>query len=193
MQIKDPRTIQQEDLPLFVYSDNARDLISFLITWRTKGLWNHVMLEVNAGKFAWQSMSIFNSYRENDMAVYLKTGMRLDIYCLVNNTPEINLAARKYVADRLKSSWWNKSYDFIGILGQAIGLPKIHTPGLEYCSVDVTNCLKSISHLLPDYDQKIINSIPDEVNPQELHDIMVANPMVFKEYGFYESDEGIIV
>lgn len=189
MQINDPRHIPQSNLPLFVFSDNAIDLISFLITWRTKGIWNHAMSLTTAGKLDVQAWS----YTEVPIQDYMKKGSRLDFYTLVNSSPSVSIAAQGYVSNRLKQPWYKKTYDWIGIFGQAIGFPKIHTPGLEYCSVDVTNLLKSISHLLPLKDQLVINAIPDEINPQALHDYFVANPKVFKEYGYYESDEGVIV
>lgn len=188
LEIKDPRTIVQKDLPLFVFSDSSTDIVSFLITWRTKGNWNHAMLAVNQGKFAIQSIG----YTEQDMSIYMKKGARLDFYKLVNLPLGIPLFASQYVSKRLSQPWWTKMYDWIGIFGQAIGFPKIHTPGLEYCSVDVTNCLKSICRLLPKADQDVIMNIPNEVNPQQLHDIMVANPSVFVQYGSYEADEGIL-
>ena len=187
--IQDPRRIPQSDLPLFVFSDSATDLVSFLITWKTKGNWNHVMVAGTSGKFAVQSIG----YTEQHMDVYLKKGSRLDFYSLVNATPAVALAVQNYVSTRLAKPWWTKMYDWIGIFGQAIGFPKIHTQGLEYCSVDVTNCLKSITQLLPAYDAGCIVMIPDELNPQQLHDYMVLNPTVFKNYGEYESDEGITV
>lgn len=189
MKIQDPRTILQTDLPLFVFSDSATDLIAFLITWRTKGTWNHAMLAVYQGMFTSQGWT----YQSFPMDGYMKKGFRLDFYKLVNMTPKAAAAALEYTTTRLKKPWWTKMYDWVGIFGQAIGLPKVHTPGLEYCSVDVTNCLKSIAFLLPTRDCKIILRIPDEVTPQELHDYMVANPEVFCEYGNYEADEGVII
>lgn len=187
--ISDPRTIPDGDLPLFVFANNSTDLISFLITWKTKGTWNHAMLAVNKGKFVSQA----TTYSEFPMDAYLKKGCRLEFYALVNMTPQASFIAQQYVTTRLSKPWWTKMYDWLGIFGQAIGLPKIHTPGLEYCSVDVTNCLQTIAQYLPDYDKKVINNIPDEINPQDLHDVMVINPSVFKLYGQYEADEGVIV
>lgn len=189
MQISDPRQIPQSDLPLFVFSDSATDLVSFLITWRTKGIWNHAMSLTTAGKLDVQSWT----YSQVKMETYMKKGSRLDFYCLVNATPQTIIWAQAYVYKRLKSHWWVRIYDWVGIFGQAIGIPAIHTPGLEYCSVDVTNLLKNIVCTLPPHDQDVIYAIPDEINPQSLHDYMVAHPEVFKEYAFYESDEGVVV
>jgi hypothetical protein len=187
MQITDPQTIPQSSLPLFVFSDSATDFIAFLITWRTKGTWNHAMLLANQDKFAAQAWT----YAEVPIAVYMKKGSRLEFFSLVNTTANIEKAVQDYVSRRLAAPWWHKVYDFVGILGQAVGMPKIHTPGLEYCSVDVTNCLKTIANLLPTADQATIDAIPNEINPQDLHDYMVMNPKTFALYGQYEADEGI--
>lgn len=189
MVIADPRQIPQNDLPLFVFSDNTTDFISFLITWRTNGTFNHAMFTRLQGKFVWQGWS----YQEGMMDTYMKKGCRLKFFKLVNQTPDTVTDLSAYVTARMKRPWWTKAYDFLGILGQAIGMPGIHTPGLEYCSVDVTAALKSIAPSLPAKDLLVIGAIPSEINPQELHDYMVSNPSVFRIYGEYEFDEGIIV
>lgn len=198
MDINDPRAIQQNDLPLFVFANSSTDLISFLITLRTQGNWNHAMLCVDAGKLAWQAMSVVNAYREAPMDPYLKKGSRLEFFSLTClNKSAVMQYAQTYVSNRLKQPWYKKAYDFIGVFGQLIGFPKIHTPGLEYCSVDVTNCLKYLvsvaSAYLSEEAVNVISAIPNEINPQDLHNLMVANPTIFTLYGQYESDQGVVV
>lgn len=188
MQITDPRSIPQSDLPLFVFSDNTTDLISFLITWRTRGAWNHAMLALNEGKFVWQGWT----YQEGKMETYMKKGSRLEFFTLVNMSPEVRILLTSYVVNKIKLPWYKKLYDWIGIFGQAIGLPKIHTPGLEYCSVDVTLALKTVAPALSPAEQYIINAIPDQINPQDLHDYFMKYPAIFRQYGEYEADEGVI-
>jgi hypothetical protein len=84
------------------------------------------------------------------------------------------------------------SYDFLGVAGQLIGrvIPGaqnlIHTPGLEYCSVDVIRHLVNACPYLPKSDQLIINAIPRETNPEKLWQIILDNPQTFSVYGIYQ-------
>ena len=186
-QILDPRTIPQSDYdvsPFFVSKGGGTDIMSKLIRWRTKSWCEHSMLSINPGKFVWESAS--NWYGEGKMDSYLVPNNKLVFYQLVNCTPETTSALRQYVYNRINSPWWNKMYDYVGILGEALGTPKIHTPGLEYCSVDDIHALKTIAPTLPHADQLIINSIPDEENPGYLDMVMLNAKTVFKEYGVYQ-------
>jgi len=189
MDIPDPRKIPQTDFPLFIFANNSVDLTSFIVTWRTKGTWNHAMLARTQGLFVSQAWT----YAEFDMARYMKPGVRLRFFTLKNADQTTVTAINGYIAARLKAPWFHKLYDWIGIFGQAIGLPAIHTPGLEYCSVDVVKALKTIAWTLPEIDQNIIAGIPDESHPQQVHDVMWSFPQTFVMYGGYEGDEGVVV
>lgn len=187
--IPDPRLIPQTDLPLIVLANKTNDFIAGTINLRTNGSWDHAMTIINQGKFCTQGLT----YSEVPMEDYLKRGGQLKFIKLVNSNPEFNQAFKKAVLSRLGSPWWHKFYDFIGIFGQAIGMPWIHTPGLMYCSVVDIALLKASCIYLPSKDQQIINTIPNESSPQSLDDIFKSNPGIFATYGIYLSDEGIIV
>lgn len=190
MLINDPRLIPQLDMPLIVLSEQKTDFVSFLIDWRTKGSWDHVMLSINQGKFVCQD---FGGYHEIPMDGYLKKGGELKFVKLLNSNQEFINAFRKSVLDRLSLPWYRKTYDFLGIFGQAIGQPWIHTPGLEYCSVDVIRHLKNACQYLPLLDRNIIMAIPPESNPQYLDEVICMNPSVFSIYGQWDSDSGVII
>lgn len=189
MNVQDPRLISQNDLPLIVLSEQKNSFISFIIDWRTKGSFDHAMLSINCGKFACQS---FSGYAEVDMKDYFIKGGQLRFIKLVNGNESFNQAFRSSVLSRLASPWYHKMYDFLGIFGQAIGQPWIHTPGLEYCSVDVIRHLKNAAKNLPDHDCQLILSIPAESSPQDLDNIICAHPEVFSIYGEWEGDIDII-
>lgn len=157
--------------------------MSCLIRWRTKSWCEHSMLGIEPGKFVWESSASW--YGEGKMDSYLVPNNCLKFYTLVNQTPATITALQTYVQNRINSPWYDKLYDWIGILGEAVGTPKIHTPGLEYCSVDDIHALKSIVDTLPHADQLIINSIPDEENPGYLDMVMVNAKTVFNLYGVY--------
>jgi len=188
LQIADPRLISQNTMPLLV-ACNQTDFISEAIDWRTNipGIepFDHFMLSINQGKFACQSMGIFNAYKEIPMANYMTKGTTLAFIQLVNNSPAFTSAFTKSVQKRLLAPWWQTQYDYLGIFGQAIGQTWIHTPGLEYCSVDVIRHLVNACPFLPKADQQVINNIPRESNPEGLWQIILQNPNTFFVYGLY--------
>jgi len=187
--INDPREIPQSDLPLLVLANTTSDFIADAIDIRTGGSWDHAMVCINAGKFCSQGMT----YSEVSMENYMKKGSQLKFIKIVDGGPAFNIAFRNAVQDRLKLPWYRKMYDFIGIFGQAIGCPWIHTPGLDYCSVADITLLKQAANWLPMVNDRVIKAIPDESNPQNIDNIAKANPTIFSTYGVYLSDEGVTI
>jgi hypothetical protein len=188
--IIDPRTIPQSMEPT-IWFCNENNFIAEAIDWRTdiKGLhpWNHAMLSINQGQFVWESMSLWNAYREGSMSTYMNLGSQLGCVTLVNNSPAFANAFAKSVQQRLSRPGIENSYDFLGVFGQLVGLPElIHTPGLEYCSVDVIRHLVNACPYLPKADQLVINNIPSETNPEQLWQIILNNPQTFSVYGIYQ-------
>lgn len=188
MQVNDPRLIPDTDLPLIVFADQTDGLMAFLIKWRTKGEYNHVMIMHKP----WYVASQGNTYTEFPISRYMLHGGRLKFFRLVLLTSAAKIALINNIQDELKKSWWQRSYDYLGLLGQAIGLKWLNMPGLHYCSEDVVYHLKEISEYLLTAQQKIINEIPNHGSPQELHDYFQRNPTVFSEYGKWEADDGVI-
>lgn len=184
LSVWDPRSIPQSDFPFIVSKGGGIDPISRLIRWRTRSWCEHSMLAINPGKFVWESATSW--YGEGPMEKYMIPDTCLKFYQLVNMNPAAYSALRKYVGDRIASPWWHKLYDWVGIMGEALGTPKIHTPGLEYCSVDAIHALESMVTALPAQDDVLINNIPQEENPGYLDQVMVNYPKVFKLYGVYQ-------
>lgn len=184
--ILDPRTIPQSDFPFIVSKGGGIDLMSRLIRWRTNSWCEHSMLAINPGKFVWEDTA--NWYGEGPMEHYMVPNVCLKFYQLVDMNPASFDLLRKYVATRISSPWYDKIYDWVGILGEAIGFPKIHTPGLEYCSVDAIHALGAMVPSLPSIDNQVIRSIPSEENPGYLDLLMLNYPKVFRAYGTYQYD-----
>lgn len=175
--ILDPHSIPVEEYPFIVSKGGGIDPLSRLIRWRTNSWCEHSMLAVNPGKVIWESASSW--YGEGDMSIYMVPNTCLRFYSLVNINPQAIQALRDYVTGRMKSPWYNKLYDWVGILGEAVGLPKIHTPGLEYCSVDAIHALEAMAVDLDNYNKTIITNIPVEENPGYLDLYMNSYPSVF--------------
>ncbi len=196
LDIKDPRTILENDEPLLIFC-NEKGFIADVIDWRTdiEGVhpWDHAMLSIDQGKFCSQFMGVFNAYREIPMENYMKKGVQLGFVKLVNNNADFTAAFKKSVQKRLTARWWVTMYDYLGILGQAIGFPPLHTPGLRYCSVDVIRHLVNACPYLLKSDQLVINNIPKETNPEALWKIILSNPQTFSIYGIYDSATGVTV
>jgi len=188
--INDPRILGSSLGPWIVLSNNILDPIAQAIDFRTdiQGIdpVDHAMVSINPGEFVWESMSLWNSYREGKMETFMVKGGQLKFVNLVNNNPDFAAAFSKSVQKRLSRPGFENSYDFLGIFGQAIGLPWIHTPGLEFCSVDVIRHLVNACPYLPKSDQLVINAIPRETNPEKLWQIILNNPQTFNFYGQWQ-------
>lgn len=180
MYIKDPAQLPVSEEPFIVLCNQKNDLIGWLIDVRTdiKGIapTDHAMLSKDPGRFVCQD---FSGYHDIPMTNYMKPGSQMDFVTLVNNNPAFTAAFRASVDARLKAPFWEKGYDYIGIVGQAIGCPWLHTPGLRFCSVDVIRHLVNAVAKLPKDDQHIINNIPAESNPELFREIITHNPGTF--------------
>lgn len=196
--IKDPRTISTSEGPWIVFYNNLNSGISWAIDWKTniKGIppASHAMISRKQGSFVAQEMKVFNAYQEVPMEQYLIPGGQLAFVRLVNSNPAFVQAFNNSVDARLKSPWWVTQYDFLGVfVGQALGMPFIHTPGLRFCSVDVIRHLTNSSPELIKSDQLIINSIPPETNPEGLRQITIEDPQTFSLDYVWDSKTGIVL
>lgn len=194
LEIVDPRLIPQSDTPLLVLSNQTNSIVAGLINFRThiQGMhpYDHAMLCIDEGKFVLQD---YAGYNEVSMDRYLIKGGELAFVQLVNSNAAFVKAFSKSVQKRLLAPWWQKQYDWLGIFGQAIGQEWIHTPGLEYCSVDVIRHLVNACPNLPKEDQDVINNIPRESNPESFWRTIINNPGTFYVCGTWDSDNGVVV
>lgn len=185
--IDNPNTLTQTRGPWIVLYNNTVDIIAQEIDWKTniKGIdpEDHAMVSINQGEFIWESMSLWNAYRKGPMNTFMVPGGSLKFVNFVNSNPDFEAAFSKSVQKRLSRPGFENSYDFLGIFGQAIDQPWIHTPGLEFCSVDVIRHSVIACPYLPKADQMVINSIPPQTNPETLWQIILNNPQTFSIYG----------
>lgn len=168
--IVDPHAIPESDYPFIVSKGGGIDPLSRLIRWRTNSWCEHSMLAINPGKVVWESASSW--YGEGDVQSYMTPNTCLKYYAINEINPQAVQALRDYVSNRIASPWYHKLYDWVGIMGQAVGLPKIHTPGLEYCSVDAIHALKAMAPALGGLSQKVLEIMDPEENPGYLDMVM---------------------
>ena len=182
----DPSKIDEVDLPLITLSDNSSGLLEFLIKFRTKGDYNHIMWAHRTGFFASQG----NTYSESPASRYMKKGGRLKFYYVSGLSDTQKRLILSSIERKLNLPGWKKAYDWIGIFGQAIGIKKINTPGLNYCSEDVPYHLKFMAgHMAEGDTKRVIEAIPNHASPQELNEYFKQNPNVFVLWGKWEADD----
>lgn len=183
--IKDPREILSNNMPLIVFSDHTSGLIEWAIKMRTKGLYNHVMLAMSKGKFVSQG----NTYSEVGMERYMSKRNRLLFVEVLGLTNEQKQQWYKSVSERLRLPWWRKGYDWLGILGQAIGIKKLQLNGLNYCSQDIYVHLHAITlnNNQPDI-KRVFEQLDPNGSPQDHHNVFSKNPGVFRFFGIWQGD-----
>lgn len=189
--VYDPRQIPQIDFPFhFILSNQATSLIAWAINWKTRSNYDHMMQSINEGNFITQD---FGGYHEIKMDQYLKKGGELKFVTLRNANDNFNVAFRSAILNRLDQPWYKKLYDFGNIFGRAIGFPWLHIPGTYDCSEISLYIVKQCAVYLPKPDCDIIMAIPNTASPDDIDQAIKDNPNVFKIYGEWQSDEGVVV
>lgn len=184
-----PELIPKKDLPLIVFSDQTSGLIEFLIKFRTKGSYNHVMMMIETGEFVSQG----NTYSKVKTKRYMKKNSRLKFVALKGVTQDGVYAIKKSIEEKLALPWQKKAYNWLGILGQATGIKWLNFPGLEYCSQDVPQHLKTALARCPTGFPApldgIIKNIPNNPSPQQLNEYLHDfHSTSFPVYGKWEGD-----
>lgn len=188
MLIEDFENIPEADYPLIAFSDKTSGLIEFLIKFRTKGAYNHVMFLHRPGYFASQG----NTYSEAPLSRYMKKGNRIKLVQIVGLSPVQRKLIIESINKKLKLPGFMKLYNWLGIAGQATGLKWLSFPGLEYCSQDVPQHIKYMAiKSMDDEDvrKQVIRNIPKNPSPQELNEYFKNKPEHFKTYGKWEEDD----
>lgn len=186
----DPNQIPEEMFPLIVFAANSWSPISFLINWRTRGNYNHVMWMRRPGFFVSQN----TFYSEIPIKKYMGAGDRLKFVRILGLTEDGRKAIINQIDDELKKPAIKRFYDYVGIIGQATGLKFINIPFLGYCSERVPASLKMAMTRCPEGFPPplngIIKNVPYKTSPQQfneyLHDFHATN---FPVYGKWEHDD----
>ena len=112
-------------------------LFSRLIRKRTRGPWSHVMLHLGGLQVA--SQELFYHQRLADEVS--RPGYRIWLY---ESPLEIWPIIRQHAGRRLGQRWHQRLYDWLGVVGHALGLRWLHIPSRYYCSEDVAQVLAAI-------------------------------------------------
>lgn len=158
--------IKITDLPVVVFSENCRSLISWAIRIRTGGEKNHVMIMTSIDKVASQG---FTGYKEYPIQNYMKAGEDLKFVSLadVATAEEIRAIHDQVEGDlNLKGikKFLKNGYDFLGIIGQLLGLKFINNPWKNFCSERVATYCRMI--------KRIKALIPYKPSPEKLNEVL---------------------
>ena len=171
----DPRSFQEGELT-FILCNDAQGMLGWFIKWFCKGNYCHAMLSRKPGFVVTQN----DLFREIPIDEYLKNSEGLKFWRINNlTTEEFNLINDAITAD-LSKPFWNRFYNYLGLIGQALHLPWISMPGQNICSQRDAKYLR----LLP----RLANITPEHPSPTDLDVIWNANPNLMTCIGYFWMD-----
>jgi len=165
--------IKQEHLPLIVFSDAVKTFLSYAIKHHTKGVYNHVMVMHKPGFVVTQNLDGFQElpirvYMNGDHHLKLVSPLGWDVY-----------KVQKAITFKLCAANKVKKYDFLGILGQLLGIAWLQSDKKEYCSETVIRFMQVGGVEYPNKHD----------NPSAVNKWMKQHKNLFKVYGYYVADE----
>lgn len=169
-------TIPESLMPMPVFSDNLRNVVSAAIKAHTKGCYGHFMWLIAPGTLASMQTNGFkrvklDSFIDND---------RLKFWWCVTWTNADRKNVQRAIEKELEKKWWQGNrYDFLSYLGYLVGWKKIQSP---FPNVDV--CSDKGKYV------KLIDKSYDLVNPdpEELNAWFEKNQPKYQVYGRYTPD-----
>lgn len=157
-------------MPLIVLSSHSWGWLQSIIKMRTKANYNHIMWMIEPNTLASQDLFFTKVPLEN----YMRKGFRLKFYSVEKKYREKLI---KIINDDLSQHWIKRRYDFVGIVGQLIGIRILNIPYLYYCSEKVPSHIRKAEFI----------DVPKHRTPKELNEFFENNPN-FKYYGHWISD-----
>lgn len=171
----DPLTFKEGQLILILCND-AQGMLGWFIKWYTKGNYCHAMISRKPGFVCTQN----DLYKEVPIQSYLINSEGLKFWTINNlTTDEFNIINNAITAD-LSKPWWNRFYNYLGLLGQAIHLPWVSMPGQDICSQRDAEYLRLL--------QRLAVVIPEHPSPAQLDSIFRNYPLLFTNIGYWWKD-----
>ena len=159
----DPNRIPENRLPLIVLSTHSSCFIQWIIKFRTKANYSHIMTMIWKGEFASQG----NTFSSVPISRYMTRQSHLKFWRIKELTEEEEELIRKRINKRLNLPRKKRRYDYLGILGQATGWKWIRSPsGRPYCSRQVKW----------DVLDDIIDGIEKYPSPKDLNEFFKKHP-----------------
>lgn len=181
MNYVNPNTINPINNAKLVFTSQD-NIVSDVIELREDGSWginmdvSHMMTMTLPGLFNCQNPSGFHQI---PVSKYMTNGTRIVFIDFVNMNPQAYQAMCMIVNERLGK----QGYDWLQIVGQAMGLDFLHMPGTEDCSEEGVREMKGIAPYLPQSDQQLIDSLPNRMTPQQVLQVCLNNLGSFCPFG----------
>lgn len=173
MKFINPYRITGIDLPLIALSTDASGIMQSLIRIRTKGSYSHIMTMIEPGSFASQG----NIFSLATVDRYMTANCRLKFWRIKDLTNDERVLIKRRINARLNRPWIGRQYDYLGVIGQFLGLKWINNPFVPYCSEQVRI----------DVLEGIIDGIQEHPSPQDLNEAFKNHPRM-EVYGRWWSD-----
>jgi len=171
------QSLSLDHYPMLILSDNLKSWVSKRIKQHTHGQYNHAMWAIRPGWVASQGLL----YCEKSIDEFLTDHHRLKLIGSLGWTPFQRNRIRNAVNVRLCGSVYRRSYDVLGILGQAVRLRWINVPWRNYCSESAIQILSQIldthelgKHPSPADIDRWVNVHPCKINILGIYDPTVS-------------------
>lgn len=173
MTFEEVKSIPQEHLPIVVLSADASAFFSSGIRLFKKCYYNHFMWMHRTGYFATQGFT----YSEKSVDDYTSKTTRYKFWHNPDWTTADKATMLAEIYKWLEKPAFTTRYDWIAIIGQALGLAWIQNPFTRICS-DYGSLLKKV-----DFRYDLKNPSPDQVNKW-----LKKWPKTYQVYGRYTPD-----
>ena len=161
------------------------NIISDGIELREDGSWglpnevSHMMTLTKPGFFNCEAPP--QGFHQIPVQNYMTKGTNIYVFSFVNMNPQAYEAWCTIVNARLGK----EGYDFLQILGQAIGLDFLHMPGDEDCSEEGVYEMKGVAPYLGAHNCQIIDMLSNQANPQQAINFCLQNPTIINFDGMW--------
>ncbi len=174
----DPTQLSPIKMFNIVLVNSSRDFVSWGIKSDTNSNYNHAMTQRSPLLLDCQEMgSLFKTVPTKQ---YMVPANILKVWSIDNLTIEEWEMLYNAVSKDLNGPWWTKVYDYLGIVGQFLGLSWISMPGTYFCSKRVCKYLR----LLP----RFASLLPENVSPGFEDTFFNAHPELVSCVGYWWED-----
>ena len=172
----DPLKFTEADMPVIILCDGLKDPIAAFTKVHTAGNYSHTVIMVEPGKIVSQDFVL----RKRNVEAYRTSDYVLKFIKIKRLSKKVKKEIFKAVEDDLNKPWYKRLYDIVGFIGQAIKIPKLNTPWLNYCSENTAKYMR--------LDSRVKKVLKKQVSPSDINRVVNANPQLFKCLGYWFED-----
>jgi hypothetical protein len=128
-------------IPCVCLVDDRQSFLGWAIKSHESGNYNHAMTMISPNYVASQNPG---GYKISKIDGYKSKRFYLKFWQPLKVTDYQLIKWREVIAQGVSAPWWQRRYDFLGIFGQLVNVPKIHSPWGKFCSERVRDELVSV-------------------------------------------------